>query len=304
MALSGQEHDMHLGPIPVEGRVIIVTGATSGIGRATAERLLRHGAVVVGCARDEQRLTHVAAEVPGLEPQRCDVTSSKDRAALIDGVLARHGRIDALVNNAGVGWEGLVEEMETGDVEKLVNTNVTALIDLTRLVLPHMLERGDGHIVMTSSSAGWFSFPPLTVYSATKFAVEGFVEGLRREVSRRGIVVSTVNPGPVATEWLARSQGLQPAEHDSEVRRNPGVPPEWVATAIERSLRRPYSRTAGVPRVMGLARLLQVQPLRMAADVAFGLTAGPLSNFAKKLTADTTPVDPREELQHHSSASN
>jgi NADP-dependent 3-hydroxy acid dehydrogenase YdfG len=295
---------MNFGPTPIEGRVIIVTGASAGIGRATAQRLARGGATVVACARDLGRLQELAAKTTGIEPRRCDVTSAQDRVALIDGVLARHGRIDALVNNAGIGWEGLVEEMESGDIEQLVNTNVTALIDLTRLVLPGMLERGAGHVVMTSSAAGWFSFPPLTVYSATKFAVEGFVEGLRREVWRRGIVVSTVNPGPVATEWLARSQGYQPTEGDTEVRRIPGVPPEWVAAAIERSLRRPYGRTAAVPRVMGLARLLEVQPLRSVADVALGFSAAGLSAFAKKLTAETTPVDPTRNLRHHSSSSN
>ncbi len=294
---------MNLRPTSVDGRVIIVTGASAGIGRVTAERLARAGATVVACARDDKRLRQVASQTPGIEPRRCDVTSAQDRAALVDGVLARHGRIDALVNNAGVGWEGLVEEMETGDVEKMVNTNVTALIDLTRLVLPGMLERGSGHVVMTSSSAGWFAFPPLTVYAATKFAVEGFVEGLRREVSRRGVVVSTVNPGPVATEWLARSQGYQPAEHDAQVQRNPGVPPDWVAAAIERSLTRPYGRTAAVPRVVGLIRLFQVPPLRTVADIAFGLTAGSLSQVAKRLTAETTPVDPTRGEYHHPSHS-
>ena len=290
---------MNLGPTSVDGRVIIVTGASSGIGRATAERLARAGATVVACARDEARLREIAGKTTGIEPRRCDVTSSAERAALIDGVLARHGRIDGLVNNAGIGWEGLVEEMESGDVERMVNTNVTALIDLTRLVLPGMIERGSGHVVMTSSSAAWISFPPLTVYAATKYAVDGFVEGLRREVWRRGVVISSVNPGPVATEWLARSQGYQPEEGDPEVRRNPGVPPEWVAAAIERCLRRPYGRTAGVPRIAGLARLAAVQPLRSVADLVFGVTAGSLSTFAKRLTAETTPLDPTEGEYHH-----
>ena len=295
---------MKLRPSSVAGRVIIVTGASAGIGRATAERLARAGATVVACARDDERLRQVAAKTSGIEPRRCDVTSASERVALVDGVLARHGRIDGLVNNAGIGWEGLVHEMETGDIEQLVNTNITALIDLTRLVLPGMLERGDGHIVMTSSAAGWFAFPPLTVYSATKFAVEGFVEGLRREVWRSGVVVSTVNPGPVATEWLARSQGYQPSEGDPEVHRIPGgVPPEWVAAAIERSLRRPWGRTAGVPRVVGLARLFQIPPLRTAADVLIGLSAGGLSTLAKKLTAETTPVDPTRGEYHHPSRS-
>jgi NADP-dependent 3-hydroxy acid dehydrogenase YdfG len=293
---------MNLGTTSLSDRVIIVTGASAGIGRATAQRLADRGAKVIACARDERRLQHLAAGNPNIEVRTCDVTSSADRVALVDGVLARHGRIDALVNNAGVGWEGLVEEMETGDIERLVNTNVTAVLDLTRLVLPGMLERGSGHVVMTSSSAAWISFPPLTVYSATKYAVDGFVEGLRREVWRRGVVVSSVNPGPVATEWLARSQGYEPNDGDSEVRRNPGVPPEWVAAAIERSLRRPYGRTAGVPRVMGLARLAAVQPLRTVADVVFGATADSLSSFAKRLTAETTPVDPTQGEYHHTGA--
>jgi NADP-dependent 3-hydroxy acid dehydrogenase YdfG len=256
---------------------------------------------VVAAARNVDRLQELADEVPGVEPRRCDVTSSADRAALIDGVLARHGRVDALVNNAGIGFEGLVEEMESGDIERLVDTNITAVLDLTRLVLPGMLERGGGHIVMTSSSAAWVSFPPLTVYAATKYAVDGFIEGLRREVWTRGIVVSSVNPGPVRTEWLARSQGYEPSDDDPNVEPVPGgVSPEWVAAAIERCLRRPYQRTVGVPRIVGLARLLAVQPLRTVADVVFGLQAKQLAGVAKDLAAVTTPTDPRPEPHHHS----
>lgn len=270
----------------VRGRVIVVTGASAGIGRATAERLARGGATVVGCARDEVRLRALADATPGVETQVCDVTDRAQRAALVEAVLNRHGRIDALVNNAGIGWEGLVEDMSADDVERLYATNVVALVDLTRRVLPGMLARGTGDVVMMSSGAAWVSLPPLTVYASTKYAVDGFVEGLRREVWHRGVLVHSVNPGPVRTEWLARSRGYQPAVGGPESVLSPGVPVEWVAAAVERSLRRPWARTASVPRVVGLARLLQLQPLRTLVDVSTGLNAARLAAFGRELAKD------------------
>lgn len=273
----------------VRGRVIVVTGASAGIGRATASRLSRAGATVVGAARDPVRLAALTAATPGVQTQVCDVTDPDHRAALVAGVLARHGRIDALVNNAGVGWEGLVEDMSADDVVRLYTTNVVALVDLTRRVLPGMLARGAGDLVMISSGAAWVAVPPLTVYSSTKYAVDGFVEGLRREVWSRGVKVHSVNPGPVRTEWLARSRGYSPAEGDPEEVLSPGVPAEWVAAAVERSLRRPWSRTVAVPRVVGLARLLQVQPLRTVIDLTAGQSAARLAAVGRRLAADRVP---------------
>jgi NADP-dependent 3-hydroxy acid dehydrogenase YdfG len=259
-------------------RLVVVTGASSGIGRAAAVRLAARGARVVACARDAARLRRLAVEVPGIEVRRCDVRSPAERAAFIDGVLARHGRVDALVNNAGVGWEGLVEDMDYADVERLVTTNVTALVDLTRLVLPSMIEAASGDIVMVSSVSGLVSLPPQTVYCATKFAVEGFAEGLRREVGRRGVRVHTVNPGPVRTEWLARSRGWEPPAGSPEANLGAGVPVDWVAAAVERSLSRPWPRTAAVPRILGLARLLTLPPLRQVVDIVTGYTSVTLAS--------------------------
>ena len=163
-----------IGARSIEERVVVVTGASGGIGRATAVRLAERGARVVACARDTSRLRRLAIEVPGIEVRRCDVRSPAERAAFIDGVLARHGRVDALVNNAGVGWEGLVEDMDYADVERLVTTNVTALIDLTRLVLPSMLEARSGDIVLVSSVSGL----------RQPAAADGL---LRHQVRRRGV---------------------------------------------------------------------------------------------------------------------
>ncbi|HMA46397.1 MAG TPA: SDR family NAD(P)-dependent oxidoreductase, partial [Frankiaceae bacterium] len=161
----------------------------------------------------------------------------------------------------------------------------------TRLVLPGMLERRDGDVVMVSSTSAWLSVPPLTVYSSTKYAVDGFVEGLRREVWARRVRVHNVNPGPVRTEWLAlaRSRGQRPGEGGPESRTSPGVPPGWVAVAIERSLCRPWSRTVAVPRLLGLTRVLGVQPLRGAVDLVTGLTAGSLSAAARRQAVERTP---------------
>lgn len=247
----------------LSGQVALVTGASAGIGRETALRLRSLGASVVGCARDAARMADL-----GIDARRCDLTSAADRAALVEGVLADHGRIDICVNNAGIGIGKLVEQMTADDVESLIATNCTGLVDLTRLVLPQMLDRGRGHVINISSGAAWISMPPFTVYCATKSFVDAFTEGLRREASGKGVRVHSVNPGPVQTEWLPRSLGFTPEPGSPEQRATNGVPVSWVVDAIVRCLGRPYGRTVSVPRVpIGLARLTKLPVIRQACDV-------------------------------------
>jgi NAD(P)-dependent dehydrogenase (short-subunit alcohol dehydrogenase family) len=253
----------------IRGKVVVLTGASAGIGRETAVRLARHGATVVGAARDLARLERLAAEAPGVEPVRCDVSVAADRTALVAGVLDRHGRIDALVNNAGLGWQGAVADMPLDRVEELYAVNVVGLIDLCRLALPSMLAARRGHIVNVSSMAGHVAYPPFAVYCSTKHAVNGFTDALRREVRFRGVRVHLVMPGPIETEWLPRAQGFSPLP-GSEENRFGGFPPGWVAAAIERCLSRPYPRTVAVPRALGAGRLVQVTGVRQATDLVTG----------------------------------
>src|SRR4051794_31029876 len=123
---------------PLAGKVVVVTGASAGIGRELAERLVAKDVVVVGAARDLDRLK----QIPGIDPVRCDVAVPDDRAALIEGAIERHGRVDALVNNAGLGWQGRFDEMPADRIEYLYAVNVVGLIDLCHRVVPHMIDRG------------------------------------------------------------------------------------------------------------------------------------------------------------------
>ena len=248
------------------GRVAVVTGVTSGIGRVLARDLLAAGAAVVGCARDGQRLDVVAAELPGLIAVQCDLRESADRAALVRAAIDRFGQVDVLVHNAGLGFVGAVADMSAEDVERIIDTNVTAFIDLARLVLPGMQRRGDGDVLVVSSVAAWVQLPPLTAHAASKRAVDGFVEGLRREVSHE-IRVHSVNPGFVSTEFHARALGMQPREDDPGVRRLPGVRADAVSDRVLRELSGGRGRTVAVPRVVGLARLVGLPGFSHALDL-------------------------------------
>lgn len=264
------------------GRVVLVTGVTAGIGRAVVRRLDAAGALLVGCARDERRLAAVGRELPDADLVRADIRLEEDRAALVERVLARHGRLDALVNNAGSGYVGLIEDMTTEQVRRIYETNVIGTVDLTRRALPHLLA-SHGDVVMVSSSAAWVSLPPLSVYCSSKYAVDGFVEGLRREVGRRGVRVHSVNPGPVSTEWLARCLDYPPREGDTGVRLSPGIDADRIAAAVQRALRSGSPTTASVPRIYGLSRLLAVQPLRAATDAVLGRSASCLAVFGQRM---------------------
>ncbi len=270
-----------------ENRVVLVTGGSAGIGRSVVARLARDGHRVVTCARHGERLEEATGGLPGVSGVVADVADAADRAALVDRVLDEHGRLDGLVLNAGLGWAGLLEDMPGEAVEGIVALNLTGAIELTRLSLPHLLaaagEHGRADVVAVSSVAAWSQVPPLTVYSATKAGLHGFVKGLRREVTARGIRVHTVNPFFVQTEWLARGHGHPPeSDADARDRLSRGVSPDLVADRIASCLTAGRARTVAVPRWAGLARLGELPPIGRTLDRVLSARADGIRRLAAR----------------------
>ena len=184
------------------GRVWVVTGASSGFGRAIAEAAVAAGDVVVGTARRTDALDDLVAAHPGqLEVVRLDVTDLAAGAAAVADVESRHGRIDVLVNNAGRGQVGAAEETTDEELRALFDLHVHGPAALVRAVLPGMRERGTGAIVQMSSFGGQVAYPGFSAYCATKFALEGYSEALAAEVEPLGIRVMIVEPGAFRTSF-------------------------------------------------------------------------------------------------------
>ncbi|MFV0133841.1 oxidoreductase [Streptomyces sp. HMX87] len=181
-------------------KVWLVTGASSGFGRAIAEAALADGDVVVGAARRPEALDDLVAAHPGrVDALRLDVADTAAAEAAVGDVIARHGRVDVLVNNAGRTHVGAFEETGDEELRALFDVHVFGPAALTRAVLPHMRERRSGAIVQMSSMGGQMSVAGFAAYSGTKFALEGMSEALADEVAEYGIKVLIVEPGAFRT---------------------------------------------------------------------------------------------------------
>ncbi|MCX4835872.1 oxidoreductase [Streptomyces sp. NBC_01016] len=192
-------------------RVWLVTGASSGFGRAITEAAVAAGDVVVAAARRTAPLDDLVAAHPDqVETLALDVTAIDDVQAAVDGVAARHGRIDVLVNNAGRGMVGAVEEATDAELRDLMDLHFFGPAALTRAVLPHMRRRSSGTIVQLTSMGGRFAFAGVGAYCATKFALEGLSEALAAEVAPLGIKVLIVEPGAFRTGF-AGTEAVAPA---------------------------------------------------------------------------------------------
>jgi NADP-dependent 3-hydroxy acid dehydrogenase YdfG len=184
----------------LEGRAVLVTGASSGIGRATALALSRAGALVAAGARRTDRLEELAEQAPGdVLPLELDVTDERSVRDAVAAAVARFGRLDVLVNNAGVMLNGPVLDADTGEWRRMVATNLLGSMYAVHAALPHLLD-SKGAVVQVSSTSGRVASVVSGAYSATKFGVTAFAESLRQEVTERGVRVVVVEPGFVSTE--------------------------------------------------------------------------------------------------------
>ncbi|MCP1337786.1 SDR family oxidoreductase [Futiania mangrovi] len=185
-------------------KTILITGASSGIGRATAKRFQAEGWTVIATMRDPS----TAAELDGLENvlvTRLDVTDAGSISDAVAGGISRFGKIDVLLNNAGYGAYGALEAFSTERIRRQFDTNVIGLLEVTKAVLPHMRANRSGTIVNISSIGGQITFPLGTLYHGTKFAVEGLSEALHYELEPLGIRVRIVEPGMIKTDFGGRS---------------------------------------------------------------------------------------------------
>jgi NADP-dependent 3-hydroxy acid dehydrogenase YdfG len=188
----------------LDGKVAVVTGASSGIGEATVRALSAEGAAVAAGARRKERLDGLVGEVTRNGGKAiavgCDVTDERQAHALIDRAIDEFGRIDVLVNNAGVMLLSKVEKGLSGEWRRMFDVNVLGLLYATDAAVGAMKRQGGGHVVNVSSVAGRKTRPTGGVYSGTKFAVNAISEALRQELLEDGIRVTVVEPGAVATE--------------------------------------------------------------------------------------------------------
>jgi len=221
----------------LKGKVAAVTGAASGIGLATAKALIEAGAKVVLVDRDEGAV-HEQAKLlgPNAVAQVTDLLDAASCDAMVPEILAKTGRIDILHCNAGSYLSGEMTEVDSAAVDRMLNLNVNAVMKNVQAVIPHMSENGGGDIIVTASVASHVAVPWEPVYSSSKWAVNCFVQTVRRQLNKKGIRVGMVSPGPVATALLAdwSEERLQAVKDAGNL-----IEPGEVAEAILFMLSRP-----------------------------------------------------------------
>ena len=225
----------------LNGKVAIVTGASSGIGRAVARALASHGARQLLIARSEDRLRTLTAEL-GAESASfpADLTDPGQVDRIVPEALERFGRVDVVFANAGVYIPGDVKDGDPNAWDRLIATNVTSVFRLVRAALPHLIAQRSGDILVTSSISGHKAIYWEPIYSASKHAVQSFVHGLRRQLVTTGVRVGEIAPGIVLNELWGYND---PAEIDRQAEAGAGLRSEDVAEAVVFMLTRPQNVT-------------------------------------------------------------
>ncbi|MBB6220373.1 SDR family oxidoreductase [Rhizobium leguminosarum] len=225
----------------LDGKIAAVTGAASGIGLASTEAMLAAGATVVLVDRDEKALEAVCSRLGQRAiPLVINLLNPNECAGLLEGVLAKTGKLDILHANAGTYIGGDLVETDLETIDRMLNLNVNVVIKNVHNVIPHMIERGTGDIVVTSSVAGHSAIPWEPVYSSSKWAMTCFVQTMRRQLLKNGIRVGSVSPGPVISALLADwpEENLRKAKEAGAL-----IEPKEVADAIIFMLTRPRNVT-------------------------------------------------------------
>jgi 3-oxoacyl-[acyl-carrier protein] reductase len=240
----------------LEDRVAIVTGASAGIGDACARALAQEGANLVLTARRAHRIEQLAAELRPLGVEAVAVAGDARQEAtarsVIDAAMRRFGRIDILINNAGIGNYKDLVDTSADEYDEMMDSNVRSTFLFSRLAVPHMLERGEGTLLMISSMAGIHGFAGESVYCATKFAQVGFAQALDRELRPSGIKVGVICPGGVKTEFA-----IGRGRTEESVAQSAMLEPEDVAGAVLLAC----TQSPG-------ARIIEIQMRTMAESLA------------------------------------
>lgn len=191
--------------VGIEGKVVIVTGASDGIGRKTALLLAKKGAIVVLAARRKEVLERILDNLTGGAKKHlaitADISKEEEVKPLVEEVIKKYGRIDVLINNAAISYIGRVVDMDIKKAEDVININLLGTIRVTRNVLPYMIRQKSGHIINISSILGKGAVPYRSLYCASKYGMEGFMESLRLEVAKYNIKVSIIRPPSVRTNF-------------------------------------------------------------------------------------------------------
>lgn len=263
---------------PSPKKVALVTGASSGMGKETAMRLLQEGLVVYGAARRVDQMEDLRAL--GAIPLKMDITVDEDIVAAVQSIEHAHGGIDVLVNNAGFGMYGAMEESTLADARYQFEVNLFGMARLTQLALPTMRKKGAGTIINISSMGGKIYTPLGSWYHATKHAVEGWSDCLRLELASFGIQVVIIEPGAIATEWGGIM--LEPM-----LKRSGNGPYQVLAHAMARAMRNSYGKpgAASPPSVVADAVLQAVRARRPKTRYVVGKLAKPLM-FIRKYLGD------------------
>lgn len=228
--------------VTLAGAVALVTGASSGIGAATAKSLAAQGATVALLARRADRLQALRTEIESAGgtalPVPADVTDAEQVAAAVDTTVTELGRLDIVVNNAGLMQSGLATEAPLRDWENMVAVNVQGVLYVTRAVLPYLVAgaadsaRGVADLVTISSTAGWVARPGTAVYSLTKFGVNAFSEGIRQEMIGKRVRVGVIGPGTVDTEIFSHLAAPSREAFERQTAGMVKLAPEDIADAV------------------------------------------------------------------------